>query len=93
MSTGGGTRIRKVSVREEVYRLLQELQQRYGATSLSDAILLLAEKAGLCESLWRVLRELEERLNAVRELDETLRKTYLLLARLTEELSGRQQKG
>ena len=85
-ATRGSTR--KVSLREEAYRLLQSLQKRYGATSLSDTVLLLAERAQQCTGLEERLHAVEKRLE---ELEALQRKTYLALLRLIEELAAQRE--
>ena len=82
--------VRKVSLREEAYNLLQTLQKQYGATSLSDTVLLLAEKAKTCKTLMEEMQAIEKRLE---ELETLQKKTYLALLRLLEELTGSEEEG
>ena len=82
--------VRKVSLREEAYNLLQTLQKQYGATSLSDTVLLLAEKAKTCKTLMEELQAIEKRLE---ELETLQKKTYLALLRLLEEFTGSEEEG
>lgn len=50
---------RKISVRVEVYRLLHSLKESVGASSVSDVIILLADRARTCSRLSQRLENLE----------------------------------
>ncbi len=85
MLPGGSKVVRKISVSDQAYTLLNKLREELGTTTHSETILLLAERARLCNKLEQELAELRKQLQ---ELEAATRKLYLAVTRLLEEGRG-----
>ena len=72
----------KVSLREEAYKALKEVQEQYGLSSLSDAVIFLAEQCKFKEQL----AKLDYVESVVRDVEAEQRKIFLTLKRVVEEL-------
>ena len=74
--------VRKISVSDQAYNLLNRLREELGTATHSETILVLAERAKLCGRLEQELAELRKQLQ---ELEAATRKLYLAVTKLLEE--------